>query len=257
MQMQKPRSFHFLDILQNFYNLCDIIAIEGPEIPDVQSFEYVLFTRYKRFERVVESLDTAFALILNQTPFLEEIEELEADTVITRRGGDFGQVSVECPDVVVNRHIIVIENDKQIVGVVRCVVEAFECQAAADGRIAYQRDCLAVFLTRCVQVGYGHTQRRGNGIAGMPAYECVKLALKRKGKAAYSVLLALIGKGFEPACQEFMSIGLVADIVDNAVARSVEYIMQGHYDFNRTHTRPEMSRIYRQAGNQIVAYFLA
>ncbi len=64
--------------------------------------------------------------------FSQYFIEIETELVISSGGVYIGEVRVQRSYIVVNRHVIVIENDEEIVGRCARVVESLKCQSAAD-----------------------------------------------------------------------------------------------------------------------------
>ena len=92
----------------------------------------------------------------------------------------------------VNCHIIVIQDNNQVVRVCSGIVDALKCQAAADARVTDDGDYLAVVVV--LQLGSNrHTQCRRDGVGGMAGREGVIFALGcRFVPAAGSVLVCMV-----------------------------------------------------------------
>ena len=164
---------------------------------------------------------------------------------------------MESTNIIIYRHIVVVENDQQIIGIVRGVVESLERKTATYRRVADHGNGLPVFLSRSIKIGDGHPERRRYGVTRMPAYKRVVFALRRKREAADASFGPLGGEAVSSACQDLMGICLMAYIPDYAVARCIENIMESHNDFNCSHARSEMPRIVRKVLNQKFSDFSA
>jgi hypothetical protein len=194
VEMKNPRTFHFLYVLEDLDNLGDIISVEGSEISYIQPLEYILLTRDKRFKRIVEPQKLTFAFVFYEAPFLEQIVRIEAQPVIAGRCRHFRKIPMKRTDIIVNRHIIVVQNNKKIVGTQRRIVDTFERYAVAYGCVSYQSHRLTVFLSGGVHIRYSHAESSRNGVSRMSAYKRIIFTLKRKRKTAYAVFLPLVCK---------------------------------------------------------------
>ena len=64
--MQYARAVHVLYVVEHTHYRVDVVAVERPEIADVQSFEYVLAACEQRFQAVVEPHYGAFAAVVDE-----------------------------------------------------------------------------------------------------------------------------------------------------------------------------------------------
>ena len=62
----------------------------------------------------------------------QQLIQLVAHIVVTARRRDLSEIAMQCPDIRVNRHIVVIEDYKQIIGGIGRVVESFEGQPSGN-----------------------------------------------------------------------------------------------------------------------------
>ena len=166
------------------------------------------------------------------------------------------QVLFHSSHTAVDAHVVVVEDDEQVVGGVRCVVQSLEGQSAAHGSVANDGNDMALRIV-CSERGQRHAQRGRNGVAGVSAGKGIVGTFQRRGEGPYAVKFPVGGEGFAAACQNFMAVGLVAHIPHDAVGRCVEHIVQGHRQFHRPQTGREMSRIVRQFVNDVAAQLFA
>ena len=75
----------------------------------------------------------------------------------------------------------------------------------------------------------------------MPGAEGIIFAFGAAGEAGEPALLPKGAHAVATAGQDFVRIGLMANIPDNAVVRGVEYGVQRHGQFDHTKARPEMA----------------
>ena len=235
MQVEDSGTLHVLYLLEHLHDLVDIIAVEGAEITYIKAFEYILLIAYQGLERVVESQDSPLTLISDIALVAEEIIESLAQTVIAERCGELGEVFMERSDVVVDAHLVVIQDDEQVVGMVGGIVETLEGETAADGCVADDGHRLAFLMPGSQLIGDRHSEGCRYGIGGMPRYESVEFRFHGVGEAAETAEGALRLETFAASGQQFVGVGLMADVEHDTVIGGIEHIMQGHNDFHRTH----------------------
>ena len=78
------------------------------------------------------------------------------------------QILLHTAHTAVDAHIIIVEDNQQIIGRIRCIVESFKGQAATHRSIAGHTHDMAVFLAFFESCN-GHTECRRDGIARMAA----------------------------------------------------------------------------------------
>ncbi len=134
------------------------------------------------------------------------------------------------------------------------VVERLVGDAAGEGGVAAQRDDM---LAATAEIARGrHAQGGGEGGAGVTRPEAVVLAFGPEHEAVEAVGLA---DGVEPvpaAGEEFVDIGLVADVEDEIVGGSVENGVQGDGQLDHAEVGPEMAAGLGQDGDEFLANFL-
>ena len=131
-QMENARAFHVANVGEHLNKFLDIMTVKGTEIPDIQPFEYILLAQQERFETVVESEDGTTSAVADQMQFSQNLINTIAPFVISGRSVYLSEVRIERANVIVNRHVVVVEDDKEVVGGVSGIVDALEGQAAAD-----------------------------------------------------------------------------------------------------------------------------
>ena len=130
----------------------------------------------------------------------------------------------------VNRHIVVVEHDEQIVGRARGIVEPLKGESAAHGTIARNGHHMAPRSVGC----HRHAECSRDGVAGMSAGKRVVFAFHRCGERTDAVQLAVGVKLCAPSRQNLMSVGLMPHIPHDAVVGRVKHIVQCHREFHYT-----------------------
>ncbi len=121
-QMEQARPLHILYLSEHLHELHHVMSVERPEIAYVEALEYVLAARHESLYAVVEAHYQPLAVVVENSLAAEEIGHPVSPAVVALGGGEVGEVSVERTHVVVNAHVVVVEHDQQVVGVVGCVV---------------------------------------------------------------------------------------------------------------------------------------
>ncbi len=132
---------------------------------------------------------------------------------------------MQCTYIVINRHVIIVEDNKQVVGGVGYIVESLECKTVSYRSIPDKSHSLTVFFGGGIKVGSSHAESRGNGIAGMTADKSIIFALGGEGETTYAVERALCLESLTASGQQFVGISLMSYIKDYAVAGGIEDVM--------------------------------
>ncbi len=101
------------------------------------------------------------------------------------------KIGVERSHVAVYRHIVVVEDDQQVVGRVGGIVETLECKTAADGGVADHGYNMTSRFVMVESRRYRHSQGCRDGVGGMAGSEGVIFAFVRIRKAAQSAQTAV------------------------------------------------------------------
>ena len=242
--MQQLRTLHVLYLTENAHKLSDIIAVEGTEVPDVHSLENVLLMADGTLQGIVQPDDTFSALVRKHTLVVQPPASLEPQPVVSLVSVEVQQILLHTTHGMVDGHIIVIENDKQVVRVARNIVQTLVSQSAAHGAIADDSHHMAVLVLQLCS--HCHTQRSRNGVRRMPAGERIVVALQWGRERTEPAQLPVFRELVAASCQNLVPVGLMSDIPDEAVLRSVEHIMAGDGYLNSTQARSKVPRVNAQ-----------
>ena len=126
-----------------------------------------------------------------------------------------------------DRHVVVVQDHDQA-GLHRPgIVHRLIGHAGAHRAVADHGDHIARVLLLLEVARHRHAEAGGDRGAGMRRAERVVFALGAAGEAGEAAGLAQRADPVAPAGEDFMRIGLVADIPDQPVARRVEHRMDG------------------------------
>ncbi len=155
------------------------------------------------------------------------------------------------PDVLGNRHVVVIEDHEQIRRQRSRMVERLEGDAGGHCAVADHRHDAAVVAG--VRRRHRHAERCGDRGARMSYAERVVLALRTGGERRKSAVLL---DGVQPVAapgEHFVRVGLVTDVPDQPVARGVEHVVQSDRQLDRAEARGEMAAARADAVDQELA----
>ena len=142
------------------------------------------------------------------------------------------QIAVERAHRRRDRHIVVVEHHDQARIVVHAsIVHRLKRHTGRHRAIADHGDGEALFTFEFR--GQRHAQRRRDRGGRMRGAEGVVLALVAARETGDAVQLAQRRHALTPASENFVRIGLVADIPDDAVIRCVEYVVQCNRQLHR------------------------
>lgn len=119
------------------------------------------------------------------------------------------QIPCQCADIVGDGHLVVIENDHQIVQLAD-VVHSFVDHAAGKGTIADHRDHKPCFMMQLF--GPRHADRKRKRRVSVPGNECIVFTLVRVRETGDPVELAQLIKLSAPTRKDLVCVALVTDI---------------------------------------------
>ena len=90
----------------------------------------------------------------------------------------------------------------------------------------------------------------------MRGAERIIFALRPLGEAGQATALAQGSDAIAPPGQDFVRIALVPDIPDQAVARRLEHVMQGHRELDDPEAGAEVSAGLRDRVDQVLSQFI-
>ncbi len=235
LDMQDFRPCHVLDVAQCFHESGDVVAVDRPEIAHVEPLEDILLARQERLQRVVEAHDASAARLRYETEFFEEFERLEPQAVVSFRRCHARQIPVHRPHVLVNRPVVVVQYDEQVVGCACGVVYPLEGESSGYRGVA---DYGGDYAARIVAVEFrchGHAQSRRNRVRRMSGREGIVGTFVRVGETAEAVELAVAGETVAAPGEQFVTVCLVADIPHDEVVWGVKHVVQCHGKFHSSH----------------------
>ena len=177
-------------------------------------------------------------ILMNDIELAQHTVHIVAHTIVRRIGQQVDHMTIEPTDILVDRHIVIIQYDQQVVGVRRGIVQPFECHTTTHSAVSNEgHDTATLILEGC---GYGHTQRCRYGIRRMPGSKGVVLTLRGNRKASQPSPSTQRVEVTTTSCEDLVYVGLVPDVPDDAVFGGIKDIMHRHGDLYGTEVGAEM-----------------
>jgi hypothetical protein len=133
------------------------------------------------------------------------------------------------------------------------LIDRLHRHAAREARIADERRDVVRLALAVARDGHAERGRQRRG--GVPRAERVVLRLVAAQKAAQAVVLLDGRERVAPPRQNFMRVGLVADVPDEAVGWRLESVMEGDGEFDRAQARARVPADARHRLDDVLADF--
>ena len=178
VQVQQFRPLHVLDLFEDAHQFLHVMSVEGTEVTDVHTLEDVLLVRDGTLQSVRQTDETLAPFVAEHALAVHPARGLETQGVVGFIGAQIQQILFHTTHRAVYRHVVVVEDDQQVVGTRRRVVQTFEGQSAAHGSVADNGHHMTILLL--FEFGRnGHTQGRRYRVARMTAGKSVVFAFGR------------------------------------------------------------------------------
>ena len=254
--MQDFRSLQVLDVAEHARQVFHVVPVYRPEVADVHTLEDILLAGGDALQAVAEAYQGFPPFLVEDAHAEEQARRLEPQLVIAVRRREVEEILLHSAHAPVYGHVVIVEDDEQIVRRGRRVVQPFEGQPAAHAAIADDGHDVTVHLP-LPGGGHGHAQRGRYGVGSMPADERIILAFFGRGERPDAAQLTVGVERVAASRQYFVPVGLMADIPDDAVVGRIEHIVQSHGQLHRTHAGGKMPRIGRHLFNNTRAKLAA
>ena len=131
MQVQQLGALHVFELAQQAHHLLDVVTVEGTEVAYVHALKDILLMAQHRLDGVVESYDALAAAVAQMAIVLEPSGHLEPYLVIGGIGVEIEQILLHTTHSAVYAHVVVVQDNKQIVGRTGHVVQPLKSQSSA------------------------------------------------------------------------------------------------------------------------------
>ena len=116
VQVQQLWTLHVLDLFEDAHQFLHVMSVEGTEVADVHTLEDVLLVRDGALQGVRQTDETLAPFVAEHTLAVHPARGLEAQGVIGLVGAQVQQILLHATHRAVYRHIVVVEDDQQVVG---------------------------------------------------------------------------------------------------------------------------------------------
>lgn len=174
--------------------------------------------------------------------------------VVLRRGGDAGEVAAETADGFVDADAVVVENDEDVGFGDTGVVEGFESLTTGHGAVADDGDMLPLGVALQCRSG-GHAEGSTDGGGAVASAKGVEGRLVDAGETAETAISAYGWEEVATTCDNFVGVGLVADIPDEFVVGSIEDVVEGEGEFDSAKGGGEMAGVECEGMDDVVTQF--
>ena len=122
MQVQQLWTFHVLDSTEYAHQLFDIVTIERTKVTDIHAIEDVLLVSNGTLDSIRQALDAIFAVVIHQSFAAQPLCGLEFDGIIGSVRVQSQQIFLHSTHTTVYRHVVVVQDNQQVVGTRRNIV---------------------------------------------------------------------------------------------------------------------------------------
>ena len=115
MQMQQLRTAHVLDLVQYAHQFLHVVPVERTEVTYVHTLKDVLLVRDGTLDGVGKTDDTLLTIVIEHTFAVQPARSLETQCIIRLVGAQIQQILLHATHRSVNRHVVVVQDDQQVV----------------------------------------------------------------------------------------------------------------------------------------------
>ena len=174
--------------------------------------------------------------------------------VVVLVGDDAVEVAGDGAHVAIDGPLVVVEHDDEALGLRGDVVQRFERDAVGESRVAGDGDHV---LFAAGQIASNrHAEGRGESRTGVTGAVTIVLALGAKHEAVQTAGLANGLEAIESAGQDFVHVGLVANVEEESIFGGVKDSMEGKGKFDNAKIRAKVTTGFRKRLDEACADFL-
>ena len=160
--------------------------------------------------------------------------------MVVLAGDQLVQVALERTHVGVDAHVVVVEDHQEVLGFqITRLIEALEGHPRGHGAVSDDGDAREVLFLQVPR--HGHAQGGGDARAGVPGAEMVVDALISFLESREPMVLTEGVEAVLSPREDFVGIGLMTHIPDDAVLQEVEAVHEGHCQFHGTQVGAEVA----------------
>ena len=149
------------------------------------------------------------------------------------------EVAGDGSDILIDRPFVIVEDDDELLGSLRDVVEGLECRAAGECCVTSDGDDVAVIL--CQVACGGHAEGGGKCGSSVPSAVAVMLGLGAEEETIQAFVSPDRVNVGSTAGQHLVNVALVGDIEYEVVLRRREHPVHGDAQLDNTEVRAEVA----------------
>src|SRR3990172_1208271 len=169
---------------------------------------------------------------------LEKVLGLLPQLGVELPGHQFVQVRGQRAHIRRDGHLIVVQNDHEVLLQMSGLVQSLERKPRGDGTVPDHRDHAVVFALDVPRSR--HPEGRGDGRARMAHVKVVEGALFPFRKSAHAAELAERGGPGAPSGEQLVRVRLVPHVPHDTVARRIKGVVEGDGQFDHAEARSKM-----------------
>ena len=223
------------DVLQHRDQGVEVVPVDGPDIVEAQLLEQSPAGDHA----AGVFLGLARGLLQGPRQGAGHLLAQLAQRLVAAARDQAGHVGAHAADRRGDRHVVVVEDDDQLLGGLDGVVHRLVGHARAHRAVADHGDDLVVVAA--LVAGGREAQRRRDRGGRVRRAERVVFAFRTLGEARQAAALAQGADALAPAGEDLVRIGLVADVPDDDVARRVEHVVQRHGQLDHAQARAQVA----------------
>ena len=252
--VQQDRPLLILQVAQPAAQRRQIVTVDRAEVAEAEIFEEHA-ARHHRLEAVADLLELAFRPAADDRHLFEESADLLLGILVEVRHPPLVERMRQSAGARADRHLVVVENDEQVLLQPAGVVQRFEDDAARQGAVADDGDRFAVGLAHQIvaDLEAEHGRDRRAGVAG---HEQVEVGLVRIRVAHQPAARADRVELRIAAGDQLVRIDLVAGVPDQPIALEVEGEVQRQAKLDDAEVGGEVGRPDAEHANEFVAHLL-
>ena len=247
--MKQLGAAEFFDVAENLHQAGGVVAVDEADVVETYLLEqgagghhalHIFLSPMSRFQGRGD---------LGQHPFAAG-----ADEVVGPAGPHPREITGEAAHIVGDGHIVVVEDDEDVLIHIAGVVESLEGHPRGHGAVSDDGDVVALLLLHPRR--RHHAEGGADGGAGMADAEGVVFAFAAFGEGGQPVRLPHGEHTLAAAGEDLVGVGLMAHIPDQPVVGGVEHIVEGDGEFHHAEAGAEMAAGLTHAVEQVEAQFV-
>ena len=171
--------------------------------------------------------------------------------VVAVRGCQVEQVLFHTADTAVDSHVVIIQDNKQVVRGGRRIVQSFKSQSSAHRTVSDDGYHMTLVVS-LLGGGDSHAEGCGDRIGSVSAGKCIVFALFGRREGANTSQFPVGGECFTPSCEDFVAVRLMSHVPYNTVIRCIVDVVQGYGQFHCSEAGSEVPRIAGEFFNNVL-----